>query len=391
MTPERVTAEEMLGRLIGFETVSGRSNRALLEFVRDYLDRHGIAARIVPNASGDRGNLFATIGASGAGGIALSGHTDVVPVEGQPWSTNPFTATPKDGRLYGRGAADMKGFIAVALSLVPVFRALPLRRPIHLCFSYDEEIGCVGVPSLLRLLGRELPLPALAIVGEPTGMKVVNAHKGIWAQRTTVIGRDGHSSAPERGANAIAYMAQFIDRLERLAAELREEGAAQAVPGLDFDPPWTTVNLGTIEGGTALNIIARTCALVWEFRALPGVDAAAIRARVDDWVAAELTPALQRSAAEGTIETASICAVPALVPETGGLAETIALQLTGANRAATASFTSEGGQFQDCGISTVLCGPGSISEAHQPNEFIALEQLAACEVFLRRLADWACT
>ena len=390
MTPERVTAEEMLGRLIGFETVSGRSNRALLEFVRDYLDRNGVAARIVPNADGDRGNLFATIGPETTGGIALSGHTDVVPVEGQPWSTDPFVATSKDGRVYGRGTADMKGFIAAALALVPAFRALPLRRPIHLCLSYDEEIGCVGVPSLLRLLGRELPLPALAIIGEPTGMKVVNAHKGIWVQRTTVTGRDGHSSAPQRGANAIAYMARFIGRLEQLATELRSETAGIAAPGVEFDPPWSTLNLGIIEGGTALNIIARTCSLVWEFRPLPGVDAPAIRARIGDWIARELAPALRQSAPEGSIETASIAEVPALVPEPGGLAETVALRLTGANRADTVSFTSEGGQFQECGISTVLCGPGSVTEAHQPDEFVALEQLAACEVFLRRLADWAC-
>ncbi|HTP81469.1 MAG TPA: acetylornithine deacetylase [Alphaproteobacteria bacterium] len=390
MAPERVTAEGMLDRLIGFETVSGRPNRALLEFVRAYLDQHGVATRIVPNADGDRGNLFATIGPDTTGGIALSGHTDVVPVDGQPWSTNPFVATAKDGRIYGRGAADMKSFIAVALSLVPAFRALPLRRPIHLCFSYDEEIGCLGVPSLLRLLGRELPLPALAIIGEPTGMKVVNAHKGIWVQRTTVTGRDGHSSAPHRGANAIAYMARLIGRLEQLATELRGEAAGAAVPGAEFDPPWSTVNLGIIEGGTALNIIARTCSLVWEFRPLPGTDAPAIRTRVDDWIARELAPVLRQQAPEGTIETASVAAVPALVPEPGGLAESVALRLTGANRAESVSFTSEGGQFQECGISTVLCGPGSVTEAHQPNEFVAAEQLQACEVFLRRLADWAC-
>ena len=388
MAPERVTAEDMLERLVGFETVSGRPNRPLLEFVRGYLAQHGVAARIVPNAEGDRGNLFATIGPDTPGGIALSGHTDVVPVEGQPWSTDPFVATAKDGRIYGRGTADMKSFIAVALSLVPALKALPLRRPLHLCFSYDEEIGCLGVPSLLRLLGRELPLPALAIVGEPTGMKVVNAHKGIWVQRTTVTGRDGHSSAPHRGANAIAYMARLLGRLEQLAAELRSE--VGAVPGAEFDPPWSTVNLGVIEGGTALNIIARRCSLLWEFRPLPGADAPAIRARVDDWIARELTPLLRQQAPEGTVETASVAAVPALVPEPGGLAESVALQLTGANRAESVSFTSEGGQFQECGISTVLCGPGSVTEAHQPNEFVDVEQLKACEVFLRRLADWAC-
>lgn len=381
---------EMIGRLVGFDTVSARSNRALIDDVQAYLAAHGIAARIVANPDGSKANLFATIGPDAPGGIALSGHTDVVPVDGQPWSTNPFAATLKDGRLYGRGTADMKSFIAVALSLVPVFRAMPLRRPIHLCLSYDEEVGCLGVPSLLRLLGRELPLPALAIVGEPTGMKVVNAHKGIWAQRTTITGRDGHSSAPDRGANAILYAAQLIGRLERLAAELRSEGATAAPPGLEFDPPFSTVNVGRITGGTALNIIARSCTLDWEFRPLPGVAAPEIRRRIDHWLATELTPALRRAAPDGTIETASLCAVPALVPEPGGLAETVALRLTGANRAEAVSFTSEGGQFQECGISTVLCGPGSVTEAHQPNEFVTLEQVSTCEVFLRRLAEWAC-
>jgi acetylornithine deacetylase len=382
---------EMIGRLVGFDTVSARSNRALIDDVRAYLAEHGVEARIIPDASGTKANLFATIGPATAGGVALSGHTDVVPVAGQPWATDPFRATVKDGRIYGRGTADMKSFIAVALSLVPTFCAMALRRPIHLCLSYDEEVGCLGVPSLLRLLGRELPLPALAIVGEPTEMKVVNAHKGIWAQRTTITGRDGHSSAPDRGANAILYMARLIDRLDRLAAELRSEGAAGAPPGLDFDPPWSTVNVGRIEGGTALNIIARSCTIDWEFRPLPGVDAAAIRARVDDWIAAELTPAMRQAAAEATIETVSLCAVPALVPQPGGAAEALALRLTGANRTETVSFTSEAGQFQESGISTVLCGPGSIAQAHQPNEFVTLEQVAACEVFLRRLADWACT
>lgn len=384
-----VTPVEMIGRLVGFDTVSAKSNRALIDDVRDYLAAHGVAARIVPDASGTKANLFATIGPNVPGGVALSGHTDVVPVDNQPWATDPFVATARDGRLYGRGTADMKSFIAVVLALVPVFAGMALRRPIHLCLSHDEEVGCLGVPALLRLLGRELPLPALAIVGEPTSMKVVSAHKGIWAQRTTITGRDGHSSAPERGANAILYMGRLIGRLDRLAEDLRAEGAQAAPPGFEFDPPWSTVGLGRIEGGTALNIIARSCHLDWEFRALPGVDAASIRARVDDWVGRELAPALRTAAPEGGIVTTSLCAVPALTPEPGGLAETVALQLTEANRPEAASFTSEAGQFQEIGISTVLCGPGSIAQAHQPNEFIDLDQVVACETFLRRLADWA--
>ncbi|HEX9462451.1 MAG TPA: acetylornithine deacetylase [Alphaproteobacteria bacterium] len=382
---------EMIERLVAFDTVSAKSNRALIDDVRAYLASHGVASRLVPDASGTKANLFATIGPDAPGGIVLSGHTDVVPVAGQPWATDPFTVVRQDGRLYGRGTADMKSFIAVALALVPAFRAKPLKRPIHLCLSHDEEVGCLGVPAVLRLLGRKLPRPALAIVGEPTNMKVVSAHKGIWAQRTTITGRDGHSSTPDRGANAILYMGHFIARLERLAQELREERAGNAPPGLDFDPPWSTVGLGRIEGGTALNIIARTCSLDWEFRPLPGIDAAAIRARVDDWAARELAPKLRQAAPDGAITTDSLCAVPALTPEAGGLAEATALRLTGANRTETASFTSEAGQFQEVGVSTVLCGPGSITEAHQPNEFITLDQIAACEAFLLRLADWAAT
>ncbi len=380
----------MIERLVAFDTVSAGSNLALIDYVRGYLVAQGIDARLVPDETGTKANLFATIGPDVPGGVALSGHTDVVPVAGQPWSSDPFAATRKDGRIYGRGTADMKSFIAVALTLVPEFRARPLRRPIHLCLSYDEEIGCFGMPVLLRRLGRELPLPALAIVGEPTEMKVVNAHKGIWAQRTTITGRDGHSSAPERGVNAIAHMGRFITYLDGLSAELRADGLHAAPPGLEFDPPWSTVGLGRVEGGTAINIIARHCALDWEFRPLPGVDAAAIRVRVEDWLARELAPALRAVSPETGVVTTPLCAVPALSPEPGGLAETLALRLTGANRAITASFTSEAGQLQEAGISVVLCGPGSIAQAHQPDEFIALEQIAACEGFLRRLADWAC-
>jgi acetylornithine deacetylase len=389
MTGEASTAVELLRRLISFDTVSAQSNLGLIGFVRGYLAGYGIVARVLPDPSGTRANLFATIGPDAPGGVALSGHTDVVPVVGQNWSSEPFRAVVKDGKLYGRGACDMKGFIAVALSLVPEFRAKQLKRPIHLCLSFDEEIGCLGVPSLLALLGRELPLPALAIVGEPTSMRVVNAHKGVQALRTTITGRGGHSSAPERGANAIVCMARFISRLEALAAELKAEGLRAAPPGIDFDPPYTTIGIGRIDGGTAINIIPRTCTLDWEFRPLPGVDPVALRARVEDWVATELLPGLRAAAPEGNIETKLLAAVPALAPQPGGEAEALALRLTGANRAETVSFGAEAGLFQQAGISVVLCGPGSIQQAHQPDEFVELSQLAACEIFLRRLADWA--
>ena len=390
MPAEKLSSAEMLERLVAFDTVSSKSNLALIDDVRAYLAAHGVPSRLIPDPTTQKANLFATIGPAVAGGVALSGHTDVVPVEGQPWSSDPFKIRQADGRLYGRGCADMKGFIAVALALAPRFAAMKLKRPIHLCLSYDEEIGCLGAPRMLALMGRELPLPALAIVGEPTSMQVVNAHKGIWSQITTITGRDGHSSAPQRGANAIQFMGRLIGRLEELAEEFRAEGMKSAPPGLDFDPPFTTVGLGRIYGGTAVNIIARSCTLEWEFRPLPGVDGAAVRARIDDWIRRELEPELLQAAPEGGIVTKPRSQVPALKPEAGGLAESLALRLTGANHTETASYAAEAGQFQEAGVSTVLCGPGSIAQAHQPDEFIELAQLAACEAVLLRLADWAC-
>jgi acetylornithine deacetylase len=283
----------------------------------------------------------------------------------------------------------MKSFIAISLALAPEFQARRLKRPIHLCLSFDEELGCLGVPRLIRLLGRELPKPDLAIIGEPTSMKVVNAHKGVCAQMTTIVGKDGHSSAPHRGANAIVFMGRFIGFLDRLAEELREEGARNAIPGLEFEPPWTTLGLGTIAGGAALNIIARECRMGWECRPLPGVDADTILGRVDRFVADNLAPALGATARAGRIVTERLCTVPALRPEANGAAEALALRLTGANRAIAAAFGSEAGQFQQAGISSVLCGPGDIAQAHQPDEWIALGQIAECEAFLRKLADWA--
>ncbi len=381
----------LVRRLVARDTVSSRSNAAMIEDVRAYLAGQGIVVRVIPNHDGSKANLFATIGPEIPGGVALSGHTDVVPVEGQDWTSDPFTATPKGDKLYGRGTADMKGFIAVALALVPEFKKRRLKRPIHFCFSYDEEITCLGVMSLLKLLGRELPKPALAIIGEPTSMRVVNAHKGVSAQVTTIVGRDGHSSAPHKLANAISHMGRFMGFLDQLARELRTEGDSKAIPGLDFDPAWTTMNLGSIHGGQAMNIVARECRLAWEFRPLPGVDAEAIYGRAQRFLDETLRPALLKEAPEGSITTERIAIVPALRPEKNGPAEALALQLTGLNAAITAAFGSESGHFQDAGISAVMCGPGDIAQAHKPDEFIVVDQLAQCERFLLKLADWAAT
>jgi len=385
MTAPRYTPEEMLARLVGFDTTSALSNLALIDFVADYLAAHGIDSRRTYDDDGGKANLLATIGPAVEGGYVLSGHTDVVPVEGQPWDSDPFTLVARDDRLYGRGTCDMKGFIAIALALVPEFRSRDLKRPIHLAFTYDEEVGCYGVKRLLPQLKSELPRPALVIVGEPTEMAVANAHKSVHSFVTTVTGRDAHSSQPQIACSAIQYAAEIVRFIYALAREFRD-GADPASP---FVPPYTTFNIGTIGGGTAGNIIPRTCRFGWNFRSLPMDDAAAITARVERFVAEEILPRMRAEAPEATVETRAVNVLPALAPEAGSPAETMALSITGANATSVVSFGTEAGHFQAAGLPAVVCGPGSILEAHQPNEFIARDQMAAGLAFQRRLADRA--
>jgi acetylornithine deacetylase len=388
MTPPAPSSTAMLARLVAHRTVSSDSNLALIEDVRRYLESFGVASRLVPNADGTKANLVATIGPSVAGGAVLSGHTDVVPVEGQPWSSDPFALVERDGRLYGRGSSDMKGFIACALAAVPALVHAKLQRPIHLCLSYDEEIGCFGAPHAIELFGRELPTAALCIVGEPTMMRVVVGHKSSWVNRVEIVGREAHSSAPHLGANAIVYMGRFLAFLDTLQAELRAKGLADAVPGVAFDPPWTTLGIGLIHGGTAANIVARECKLTWEFRALPGADPAAIYAQAAAKIA-EFDALIKKEAPEASVTMTRYAAIPGLKPEIDGPAAKLALALTGANRTETVAFGTEAGQFQAAGISTVICGPGDIAVAHKTDEYTTRDQLAQCDAFIAKLADWA--
>ena len=381
MNAPSATALDILDRLVGFDTVSARSNLALIEFISELLHRHGIAARLTHGARPDKANLYATAGPDRPGGIVLSGHTDVVPVEGQPWSSDPFRLTRRGTRLYGRGTTDMKGFIAVALSLLPEMLAEPLAVPIHFAFSFDEEIGCAGVPHLLAELGGELPQPAIALIGEPTEMRPVTAHKGIHGFVTSFRGRDGHSSAPQRGAGAIIPAAEAIAFLGRMAEELKQAAPADS----PFDPPYTTLNVGTISGGTAINILPRECRFVWEFRPIPETDADGLVRRFEAHLQSALLPRMRASAPEAEIVNERICAAPPLRPERDSAAERLARALTGANASGTVAFATEAGLFQQKGVSAVVCGPGSISQAHQPDEFIEQEQLAQCEAMLRRL------
>jgi acetylornithine deacetylase len=374
-------AIEILRRLVARDTTSARSNLPLIEDVADYLDGFGVKVRLSGADTSVKANLFATMGPEEDGGIVLSGHSDVVPVDGQPWTTDPFRLDERDGRLYGRGATDMKGFIACALALAPELAGRRLKRPVHFAFSYDEEVGCVGVRALIDLIGRELPRPAIAIIGEPTEMKVVNAHKGISSQTTTVTGRDGHSSRPQAGVNAVAYAAEVIAFLNRLAAEY----ASRPDHDHRFDPPGTTFNVGMIAGGTAVNIIARECQFRWEFRPAPGVDPREVLDRLERHVAAEILPRMRAVDRNASVATVVDVTAPTLTPVAGSAAEELALHLSGTNACHAVSYVCEAGLFARAGIPAIVCGPGSITQAHQPDEFVAASQIAACSAFLERL------
>lgn len=381
---QTMTSREMIGRLVGFDTVSERSNLALIDFVEAYLSDHGVSARRTYDPTRNKANLFATLGPDIEGGVVLSGHTDVVPVTGQAWDSDPFEVTEKGGRLYGRGTADMKSFLAIALALVPEARNADLKIPIHLALSYDEEIGCFGAEGLIDDVRSNLPAPRMVVVGEPTSMKLVDAHKGCAAFVTTVTGKEAHSSQPHMAANAVFAAAELIAFLSQVADE------KQAGP-LDtrFDPPHTTVHVGTVNGGTALNIIPKHAQFDWEYRVLPGDDGNEILARFNDYAERTVLPRLRRWTAEAAIETRSVCDVPALKPESESPAETLVRRLTGLNHCEAVSYCAEAGMFQEAGFSTVICGPGSIDQAHRPNEFIEIDQVAACEDFIRKLIAWS--
>jgi acetylornithine deacetylase len=374
----------LLETLVAFDTVSAKSNLALIHWMRERLAALGVASELVHSDDGNKANLYATLGPRRAGGVVLSGHTDVVPVEGQAWSSDPFRLTARDGRLHGRGAADMKGFIAAVLAAVPDFLAAELKTPVHLAFSYDEEVGCLGIPRLLARLGRDLPRPVAAIIGEPTLMRVVTGHKGLCLSRTTVTGLEAHSSRVEEAVNAIFPAARIIGFLETLAAEWRQTPRAET-----YDPPYATLNVGIIDGGTAHNIVPNRCSFTWEFRPVPGLDTALVRARLARFVADAILPELRQRHPAATVTTETVVDAPMLVPEPGSPAESLALRLTGANRTDTIAFGTEGGFFQQSGIAAIVCGPGSIEQAHKPDEWIAAGQLEACAGFLAKLRHWA--
>jgi len=379
---------EMIAKLVSFDTVSANSNLALIEFVEAYLRGHGIASTRVANAEGNKANLYATIGPNVPGGVVLSGHTDVVPTAHQTWRHDPFTMVEENGRLYGRGTCDMKGFLAIALAMVPEFARAGLKVPIHLALSYDEEVGCTGCRDMIaEMANGGIAPPRAVLVGEPSEMRLVVAHKGVNQFRTTVLGREAHSSQPQRGASANIAAGRLVAQIARMA----EAAAARAPADSAFEPPYTSFQVGFLEGGSAMNIIPGRCEIGWEFRAIPGEDTEALVHDFETYAREEVLPGLRAVAPEADIVTERLCGVVPLVPEHGGAAQAEALvrELTGRNDSAVVPYGTEGGIFQQHGFSTVVIGPGSIDQAHQPDEYIELSQVEACTAFLHKLRDWA--
>ena len=377
----QMTTREMLARLVAFPTVSSSSNLPLMDFVRDWLAAYGVESRLVPNADGTKANLYATVGPMVEGGVVLSGHTDVVPVEGQPWTSDPFVLTERDGRLYGRGTCDMKGFDALALAAVPGMLKAGLRRPVHIALSYDEEVGCQGAPSLVDAMVAALPRPAAVIVGEPSRMKVVTGHKGSVSYFTTVRGRTVHSSRIDVGVSAVMVAARLVTWHEDVMAE----NIAAADMDSPFEPPWTTLHCGYIRGGTAANVVADRCEFVAEVRAIPSQDPWSFRRRYEAYVREVVEPAMQAVAPESGVDIVHRAAVPGLRPEPGGVAEALVRRLTGDNGETVVAYGTEAGIFQTSGWSSVVCGPGDIAQAHQADEYLELSELAAGEAFMERL------
>ncbi|MHA1523978.1 MAG: acetylornithine deacetylase [Alphaproteobacteria bacterium] len=383
MSAHTAAAKELLAKLVGFDTTSHLSNLELVHFIRDYLARLGVEAVLIPDETGRKAALFATIGPPGDGGVALSAHTDVVPVAGQDWSTDPFVLTERAGKLYGRGACDMKGFVAACLAMVPDFVAADLAQPIHLAFSYDEEVGCLGVRPMAARMGVDLPRAQVVIVGEPTMMRAVDAHKSVFAFETVITGHEVHSSTLEQGVNAIEYGVRFINALTDMGARLREPDQRDA----RFDPAYSSVHVGEISGGTALNIVPRQCRIHWEIRGLPGADIPAVKAELDAFVASELVPKMRVVAPETGIETRPLVDALPLSPDPGSPAETLVKRLIRDNATQAVSYATDAGYFQERDMATIVCGPGSIDQAHQRDEFLSVEQLGAGLDFLGRLTS----
>lgn len=377
-------AKRILGDLIAFPSVSSRSNRDLIEYARSYLEELGASTHVIVAPDGARANLFATLGPEIDGGIVLSGHSDVVPAEAADWTSDPFKMREADGLLYGRGACDMKGFIAACLAMAPHYASLDLKRPLHIALTYDEEIGCFGAQHLISELKMLSIRPSVAIVGEPTEMRVIEGHKGSFEYTTHFCGTDGHGSDPDKGVNAIHFAARYITKMLDLGAEVR----ARRHPSANrFDPPYTTVQVGTIEGGSARNVIAKNCSIDWEIRPVDPQDSEDIKRGLSDYCSDTLLPEMQKVYPDADIRMEIVGEVAGLQIADENEARDIVCALTGNDQCDVVAFGTEAGLFQEIGMSVVVCGPGSIVQAHKPDEFVSLDQMDQCLKMLERLSD----
>jgi acetylornithine deacetylase len=367
--------------LVAFDTTSRESNLHLIEFVRDYLERFDVPCELVYNEQRNKANLFATIGPADRPGIVLSGHTDVVPVDGQPWTVAPFELTERDGKLYGRGTADMKGYIACVLALVPSLVNATLRLPVHIALSYDEEVGCLGVRSLLSELEMRPVKPMLCIIGEPTELKPVLGHKGKLAIRCDIHGEACHSAYAPLGVNAIEYAAELIGELGRIGNRLK----AQEHHDTRFDPPFSTVQTGVISGGKALNIVPADCRFDFEIRALPSHDPSEVAQELKAYAEQQVLPRMRAVSEQSEIRFSELSAYPGLATDARSEAAELIAAFSGSREFGTVAFGTEGGLFDAAGIPTVVCGPGSMDQGHKPDEFVSLEQLTACDTMLHRM------
>jgi acetylornithine deacetylase len=380
--PVQTRTADLLSQLIGFDTTSRNSNLEFIEFVRTMLEPHGIATELTFDDNRKKANLFATLGGDGRPGIVLSGHTDVVPVDGQSWSTNPFEAEIKGQKMFGRGTCDMKGFIAICLSKIEEILEADLATPIHFAFSYDEEVGCVGVTGLLDSLQKKPVLPRACIIGEPTSMGVVRAHKGMLFKHCCVRGKSAHSSLVDQGVNAVTVAAKIIAFADSIQQRIQAEGPFDP----EFDPPYTTLHSGVIHGGTVNNIIPSDCQFDFEIRNLPDQPTLPLFEEVETYVSSELIPAMHAVSTDTGVDWETLAEYPGMnTPLDDSLIPMVSQLLNTTSVPGKVSYGTEGGHFQNSGIPTIICGPGSIEQAHKPDEFIDLDQLVKGEQFVSAL------
>lgn len=374
---------DILADLIAFPTVSSDSNLEMIAYVAARLEDCGADVHLISDPSGRKANLFATLGPKVDGGIVLSGHSDVVPVTGQDWSSDPFKLVEWDGRLYGRGTCDMKGFVAAIIAMAPTFAQAVRSQPVHFAVTYDEEVGCVGARHLADGFSQFDVNPSVVIVGEPTEMRVIEGHKGCYEYSTHFQGLEGHGSQPDDGVNAVEYAARFVTHLLDLKDQLRE----MAPHDCPFEPPWTTINVGVVNGGSAQNVIAPQARVDWEMRPVQTSDADFVKAKLRAYCEDVLLPTMKAVYSDASIETDILGEVDGLVPTQENEARRLVFELTGANHAGLVPFGTEAGIFQNLAMDVVLCGPGSIEQAHKADEFVAIDQMERCLTMLGRLAE----